>query len=1070
MLDLQKLSEPKTYVPISIGTITFCFWYNLHPQTCISFFLGVLSTLAAEFGGIYYFLSKQAIQSESSKITVSLANLQNEGINLNKPLERSSTEAQIKDKDKDKPKEVKEEESKVADELEFSSLLESQNLHRAHSAISEINEPLNNSLNNSDIEKITTLFEKQKSLPMSQLMEEKPQKKLGKRATLQKYVLDKMARTSSRRKTVTKIGHKEFMNELDEISGLFKNISHCEEEYGKGDQDLSLKEIRPKESHHFQIKSLNENEVLLITGKIKRDLRINEFLQLPNWKKFKETIYFVGSTHLSCSVGIDRIYDEHLKIFIAECDNEFRKREARRNNAIKEYEDVHQSYQKIKAEYQNLEASLESSQKNYSSKVENREDSESLLKQEMKVRLLKMQLDTMKNKLSEITDRQNEQSMIKEIELEEINNFVKQREAKKVSICQKAFKNLMVTLLEKFNSAEMVFESLIEIREEVAPNEPKDLTITEQTFDINQPVLSEKSSLVEQNEKDDEEEYEEHKEEGKGVVKKPRKRDRFFKAISRPFKHDSPKAPSNEKASFHNPQEENVNKHVLNIKERLKYYTKRYDHEVDVFEKEVDYSKDILSLLRQMIENQNTYIQNKKKIVALKPSSSQGESIENYWALSHDAMISTMNANIVLFDKISGIEKHFYENIRSLENEVQSSKGVIQDATKKIEKFIKESEKHSSGSSLKSSIKQFLHKSKGETDLKVSSHQASSVKEDYDEDAFEEEMKALFKDFDKTLQKLNHFTQFIKERNPSIKKDILFAYLKCYNDQKKIYSELSSKVETFNTIIKDEKALLNVLSEAERQIEKEQNLHEEDAPNLEVDFGPVQEKPSLSASASKEELLPQEVLRELSREKSSESTEFVWFSQMLKVFTLEWAKSPYFKERMIKKVLRSLNKRKKTYIKEFEVKDFVIGSKAPEIRKIELLASEPYEFICDFDLSYQGGVLVEIEAKLEPQKIINAFSKNYLLPVKVKALMRKFHGKVRICWKPSEYGPSWFSFVGEPFADIQVDPLFGNRLFNMTAFPKVESFLKNLIAKKLKKMTYPHRKELRLPLATRSLD
>jgi len=37
-----------------------------------------------------------------------------------------------------------------------------------------------------------------------------------------------------------------------------------------------------------------------------------------------------------------------------------------------------------------------------------------------------------------------------------------------------------------------------------------------------------------------------------------------------------------------------------------------------------------------------------------------------------------------------------------------------------------------------------LHKSKGETDLKISSHQASSVKEDYDEDAFEEEMKALF--------------------------------------------------------------------------------------------------------------------------------------------------------------------------------------------------------------------------------------------------------------------------------------------------------------------------------------
>jgi len=70
-------------------------------------------------------------------------------------------------------------------------------------------------------------------------------------------------------------------------------------------------------------------------------------------------------------------------------------------------------------------------------------------------------------------------------------------------------------------------------------------------------------------------------------------------------------------------------------------------------------------------------------------------------------------------------------------------------------------------------------------------------------------------------------------------------------------------------------------------------------------------------------------------------------------------------------------------------------------------------------MAYHGGILVEIEAKLEPQKIINAFSKviilisflyinkNYLLPLRVKALMKRLNGKIRICWKPTEYGPSW---------------------------------------------------------------
>ena len=68
---------------------------------------------------------------------------------------------------------------------------------------------------------------------------------------------------------------------------------------------------------------------------------------------------------------------------------------------------------------------------------------------------------------------------------------------------------------------------------------------------------------------------------------------------------------------------------------------------------------------------------------------------------------------------------------------MQSTKTIIQDATKKVERFIKESEKPYNAPSFKESVKHFLHKSKAEANPKG--------KNDSDEhSSFEEEEKSLF--------------------------------------------------------------------------------------------------------------------------------------------------------------------------------------------------------------------------------------------------------------------------------------------------------------------------------------
>ena len=72
MLGIQKLTQTKNFIPISMGTVGFCIWYNCHPQTCISFIMGIFTTIAAEVLGISYFLSIQASQCENSKISVTM--------------------------------------------------------------------------------------------------------------------------------------------------------------------------------------------------------------------------------------------------------------------------------------------------------------------------------------------------------------------------------------------------------------------------------------------------------------------------------------------------------------------------------------------------------------------------------------------------------------------------------------------------------------------------------------------------------------------------------------------------------------------------------------------------------------------------------------------------------------------------------------------------------------------------------------------------------------------------------------------------------------------------------------
>ncbi len=69
METLLSRKDPKTlqlYFGGGIGFACFTVWYNIHAASCISFFLGIVFTLATECGAVFYFLNKKAPSSNDS--------------------------------------------------------------------------------------------------------------------------------------------------------------------------------------------------------------------------------------------------------------------------------------------------------------------------------------------------------------------------------------------------------------------------------------------------------------------------------------------------------------------------------------------------------------------------------------------------------------------------------------------------------------------------------------------------------------------------------------------------------------------------------------------------------------------------------------------------------------------------------------------------------------------------------------------------------------------------------------------------------------------------------------------
>lgn len=69
----------------------------------------------------------------------------------------------------------------------------------------------------------------------------------------------------------------------------------------------------------------------------------------------------------------------------------------------------------------------------------------------------------------------------------------------------------------------------------------------------------------------------------------------------------------------------------------------------------------------------------------------------------------------------------------------------------------------------------------------------------------------------------------------------------------------------------------------------------------------------------------------------------------------------------------------------------------------------------------------------------------FVMPLEVSVTLTQINGTMRICYVPSKYGKSWFSFIDEPAIVIDIDTEITNSKIRVSEFPKAKDILLQMI-------------------------
>jgi len=1060
---------------LKYSAVVFLYSWSFYSRTTYTaFFMGMLSTILAEVFLIWNYLASKIQKESGQKINLSLATLElrrifggDVGVNY-RDVQRKIAKKKYYQNSKSKPLMTFSDYNRKGDNQ---STYPPVSYGKSGSFVQSIDHNISEFRPTFSHKPINEL------LKMKERSEEK--QKLRRQQSPSKTDLEERA-------TMIKVGHKNFTGQLEEYLKVLECLSVSEKVYGKamygmnGKQEGMFKALEDnylerddKRTSTCEIGTLSQEDLSFLKKKFGDHIQHKRMLILPDWKSLKESLSLIGKIHFNCSVFVSSVSVATIDMMSLEYNEKYAEVKEEKKQIAEAYEEAYLAYFKIKSEYETLYKALDVALADYQAKYKKKEADEVVLRSEMKARLLKSQLDSLKNKMVGTTDSLKD--MIKKVYLEndKLRNFIKDWKLRQASVCQNVLRGVISILEESFVDCEASLERLL--------GNTEDLYCSFQNLD---DAEDRDNSLFEE------------------------KNDALSKIYQRGSVHEkrlhSPKHLGNleernefavreNRMSLPSSDPNKITPAELEImfkqfKSMIKEYNQVYEKETKKYDEEVKKSKEVLNILTHLSEYIDEYVKEQTKIVSYNSLNIEIPNFTVYWTIVQENFKLVSHYTVQLHEKLLNIDRMYAEGIRNCKKEFKNSEIIVTNAVKRATNFAKDLEREVAAKSFAHLIKQWFNKSpepssqgtrsRVSTIDRIFGSESMSGIYNRDEDLIGCEKEYLKNDFKIGLTQIKNATKSFQKEAATLKKDVILAYLQCYTNQKELLFALVKEIDKISHFTENiESRLQEIYNQSD---DENDDQFEQQPPEMKplVDYRrdslitPIKiekvpdidlETPKMTGGHDDED--SPALLQEI----HTKAGELVWINKMLKVFFLEWSRSAYFKEKIMKVLYTGFNKKKAKLIRQIKVLDFILGDKAPDLRSITYLPSDSIEFLCDFELVLQSSVSFEIQVQFESQPILNMLNKDKPLFIDAKIIIKSLTGKIRICWVPTEYGTSWFSFVGEPLIDLNIEPKIGKSQFDLSGIPQVIAILRDFLDSRIRKMTYPYRKELDLPMAFRGV-
>jgi len=298
-----------------------------------------------------------------------------------------------------------------------------------------------------------------------------------------------------------------------------------------------------------------------------------------------------------------------MNVMTAEYEEKYEEAKREKERLSKEYDEAYLTYTKLKGEYEALHKTLEASIAEYQAKYKMKKGDEVVLKHEMKARLIKSQIDSLTNKLSNAEDKLNETRKQIEVENEKIAVFIQVQNEKKEITCQNILKNVIQTFVNNLSDVERSFEVLIQME-----NRPYN--------------VSDKGFSPTNEEKDREEEKEDD-----SPTKKLHK---LGRSSVEAFENSQKKLKKRLTSGIKLPEGGEENKLVKLLEDfrvTIEDFDITYNEDLFMHNEEIKKSKDLVYMLKSLSEYEDGYNKERDKLVSFNFSNFKVNALVTFWKM-----------------------------------------------------------------------------------------------------------------------------------------------------------------------------------------------------------------------------------------------------------------------------------------------------------------------------------------------------------------------------------------------------------------------------------------------------